>query len=381
MAYLTTTYDSNGFFNHKTNDVIYSGYKPNTYQENTPITLLIWGHGCGGQMAGDLWVINPPSTRQNQNYIGVSLGGKDGACWDADNDYKKVLACIEDVKKYFNIGKIILGGYSSGGDLAYYTAFYHSDKIAGVVINNSSPFKDTSSTPTASLNAAKYKFNVYQMSHTNDTTYKINEVKAEIQILKNAGFPVQFVELPGTHWDPTTATSGTNFDFIKYALPVVNNNNWTMPNTSPPVVVPPVSKVLANFAAPTVSVAQPTDQSFKFWKNIPDGYSNVVKGDYCLEFAVRNTWSSQNTVCMNITIYNPNKYNCTWEECVLDLRNHTLANYGNCTIVGNAGSVVVKPSASIATIPAYSKMSFNLCINRAKDTTAYYSVLVKSVKW
>ena len=60
---------------------------------------------------------------------------------------------LSDIKIYFNIKSkgVVVGGYSSGGDLTYRTAFYHADIFAGVIVENSSPYRDTGSTQAASL--------------------------------------------------------------------------------------------------------------------------------------------------------------------------------------------------------------------------------------
>lgn len=382
MSYLPTTYDNYGFFRHTAPGCSYLGYKPASYSDSAPMTLFVWTHGCGGQAEGDMWAICP--NRSTQKYIAISIGGRDGACWNADVDYTKILAAIEDVKKYFNVGKVILGGYSSGGDISYYTAFFHSDKVAGVVINNSSPFLDSgSASQSAKLAAAKHKFNVYQMSHTNDTTYKIATVKAELQVMRDAGFPVQFIELPGTHWDSSTSTSGTNYDFAKYAIPLVNDNNWQMPGTIPPVIVPPTSKTLEGFSAPSnKSVVAPGGQGRAFTRVVPDGYDNVAKGSYTLSINTYVTSSWSGAFGIDIVFTNNNAYDMSWSEITLDLRNHTLASSGQCTVSGNTGLITIKPVSNNSKIPSMNKASLNLYITRSKTATDnYYQVLVKSIKW
>ena len=95
-------------------------------EHTTPITLFVWMHGCGGQGAGDIYTVAPGG---DQSYIAIALGGREGACWDLNTDTAKVLAAIANVKTHFNINprRVILGGYSSGGDLAYRTAFYNAN--------------------------------------------------------------------------------------------------------------------------------------------------------------------------------------------------------------------------------------------------------------
>lgn len=376
MPYLTTTYDSNGFFHLTSPEGPYVGYKPDTYNEDTPITLFVWMHGCGGNAEGDMWGICPPATRANQNYIGISIGGKDGLCWDINPDYKKVLAAIDHVSEYFNIDprSVILGGYSSGGDLCYYTVFYNADKFAGAIVENTSPFRDTTSTQAESLAAAAWKFNVVHIAHFQDATYPISGVRNETDAMKAAGFPIIRIEKPGTHYDPDTATSGTNYDLITFGLPYINAG-WLAPETTPPL------PVLANFAPPSTTITYPKDKVITVSKVVPDGYANVKKGTYKLKFYTRTTYSGQNGFCVDITIANDNAYDISWEQLTLDLRNYTISNFGQCTINGTTGTVVVIPTADTARIPANNKVSFNLCCNRAAGDASSDQVLIKSVKW
>jgi dienelactone hydrolase len=178
---------------------------PSSYDRThqTPMMLLLWMHGCGGDAEGDSYTVAPPS---NGNYIALSLGGRDGACWDVNADPAAVLAAVAKIKTHFNIApsRVVLGGYSSGGDLAYRTAFYNSGSFAGVLAENTSPFRDTGSSQQASLAAATTKFPVIHLAHINDEVYDIDEVKAEIDAMKHAGFDVNFILRPGTHYDSHT---------------------------------------------------------------------------------------------------------------------------------------------------------------------------------
>jgi predicted esterase len=141
-------------------------------------------------------------------YIALSLGGRDDGdgCWDVNADSAAVLAAVAAIKTHFNIDprRIVLGGYSSGGDLAYRVAFYNSAKFAGVLAENTSPFRDTGSSASQSLAAATAKFPVVHLAHTEDDTYAIDGVRGEINTMKNAGFPVTLIERPGGHSDANT---------------------------------------------------------------------------------------------------------------------------------------------------------------------------------
>jgi predicted esterase len=143
---------------------------------------------------------------------------------------RQVLAAIANVKTHFNINprRVILGGYSSGGDLAYRTAFYNAGMFAGVLAENTSPFRDTGSTQSASLAAATWKFHVVHLAHTEDETYPIAGVRNETDAMAAAGFPITRIERPGTHYDSDAGDTETNHDVRTLLLPHLNDP-WLSP--------------------------------------------------------------------------------------------------------------------------------------------------------
>ena len=202
---------------------------PSSYDttHQTPTELFVWLHGCGGQGAGDIYDVSPNTT---DPYISVAVGGREGACWDPNTDQAKVLAAITDVESHFNIDRhrVILGGYSSGGDLAYRTAFDYAALFAGLLAENTSPFRDTGATASQSLAAASWRFSIVHLAHTGDATYPLAGVLAEIQTVQDAGFPVTVIQRPGTHYDPDTATGGTVHDLVTLLLPYLSDG-WRSP--------------------------------------------------------------------------------------------------------------------------------------------------------
>jgi predicted esterase len=184
-------------------------------------------HGCGGEGSGDIYTISPGGS---QSYIAISIGGREDSCWDPDADQDKVLDAIADIETHFNIDghRVVIGGYSSGGDLAYRTAFYHSTMFAGLLAENTSPFRDTGSTAADSLAAATNKFHIVHLAHTEDDTYPLDGVQSEIAEVQQAGFPVQLIQRPGDHYDDSTATFGTDHDLQVYLLPHLDDG-WRLP--------------------------------------------------------------------------------------------------------------------------------------------------------
>jgi predicted esterase len=213
----------------------YWTYVPAAYDAThaTPMTLLVWSHGCGGQSAGDIDTVSPGGA---QSWISIAVDGREAGvqgsdgCWDPNTDSALLLAAVANVKTHFNIDprRVILGGYSSGGDLSYRTAFYNSAMFAGVLAENTSPFRDTGSSQSASLAAATFKFHVVHVAHTEDAEYPIAGVESETDAMTAAGFPLTLVKRPGTHYDPDTATTGTDHDLRAYLLPHLDDG-WLSP--------------------------------------------------------------------------------------------------------------------------------------------------------
>jgi pimeloyl-ACP methyl ester carboxylesterase len=207
-------------------------YVPNSYDSThaTPTKLLVWLHGLGGQSQYDVSMVSPGVSGGTQSWISLAVGGAEGGGWNVNADTPKVLAALADIKTHFNIDpkRVILGGYSSGGDLTYRTALYNAGLFAGVIVENSSPFRDTGSTQSASIAAASWKFNVAHLLHTGDLTYPAAGVRTELAALSTAGFPVTKIEKAGDHWDNDVGTTGTSYDLRTFLLPFIDAG-WVAP--------------------------------------------------------------------------------------------------------------------------------------------------------
>jgi hypothetical protein len=207
-------------------------FVPDAYDSSnrTPIELFVWMHGCGGEGAGDIYTVSPGG---NQPYISISVGGREDQCWNPNTDQGIVLAAISDIESHFNIDprRVVLGGYSSGGDLSYRLAFYHSQLFAGVLAENTSPFRDTGSTEAQSVAAASWKFHIVHLAHLQDETYPIAGVRNEVDEVKADGFPITLIERPGTHYDNSTSTFGTDHDLQTLLLPYLRKG-WRSPAPS-----------------------------------------------------------------------------------------------------------------------------------------------------
>lgn len=222
-------------FQLNSSESAYWAYVPSSYDASnqTPTKLFVWSHGCGGESGGDIFTVSPGGS---QDWISISVGGRDGECWDPASDQPKVLKAIATIKTHFNIDprSVILGGYSSGGDLSYRTAFENSRQIAGVLAENTSPFRDTGLSGDAALAGASAKLHVVHLAHLQDDAYPIAGVRQETDAMVAAGFPLTRVEVNGSHYDnPGDVVAGmqvpgTDPDVATYLLPRIDDG-WTSP--------------------------------------------------------------------------------------------------------------------------------------------------------
>jgi predicted esterase len=204
---------------------------PSAYDatHQTPTKLFVWLHGCGGENKWDIYNAAPAPTG---NYIAIAPDGREGGCWDTGPDPARVISAIDDVRTHFNIDprRVVLGGYSSGGDLAYRTAYYNSPRIAGVLSENTAPFAHIGVTTEQAIAAATFRFHVVHLAHTEDDTYTTPIVQTDIDSLVNAGFPTELISRPGNHWDNDVGSTGTVYDMKKYLLPYLVQD-WTSPGS------------------------------------------------------------------------------------------------------------------------------------------------------
>ena len=204
----------------------YYGWVPSGY-DGTPSALLVWLHGCGGQSRFDIETYHPA---QAEDFVMIAPTDREGDCWKTPEsgagDDGLVLAAIADVSQRFNIdpGRVVLGGYSSGGDLSYRVAYRHSAAIDAVLASNTAPFRDTGVPAAEAIQPATTRFRIVHLAHTEDEVYPIETVRAELQTLVTNGFPVTSIERPGGHYDDPgeNGLPGTDADIRELLLPEVD---------------------------------------------------------------------------------------------------------------------------------------------------------------
>lgn len=214
----TINANAQGFFELQTaaSGLAYWARLPVGYVAGTPYPLIVGLHGCGDSAQHfATWAIVPWATLETQPYLAVSVGGRDGGCWDLGQDEAKVLEVVDDVRQMFFVHqkKVTLAGYSSGGMLAYYTGLRNAYRFAGILIENSGmPFGDQTD---AVLAAAEWRLNVAANVHIQDGNFTIASTRGDRDRLIAAGFPVQYRERDGSH-------DGHSDNWTEFLLPKIS---------------------------------------------------------------------------------------------------------------------------------------------------------------
>jgi predicted esterase len=199
----SVTKDSLGFFNRNSGKSDYVAFVPASYSKDKPMRLVVGLHGCGDNALNFAkWAVNPWDTRAKQQHIGISVGGETGGgkCWNIGGDDAKVMAAVEDIAKCYWIdrSKIVLAGYSSGGQLAYRVGLKQADKFAGILIENSGLYA-AGDTPAKLTAGASWKINIAHSAHTGDGVFPIAKVQADWTTIRNAGLPLKSQAIAGGH--------------------------------------------------------------------------------------------------------------------------------------------------------------------------------------
>ncbi len=208
----SVTKDSGGFFVRSTTKSIYEAYVPASYTGTAPMRLIVGLHGCGDSAHNfATWGVNPYDTRATQRHIGISIGGRDGQCWNGSDD-DKVLAAVDDISRCFWVHqkKVVIAGYSSGGEIGYRVGLQHASRFAGIIVEDSGLY--AAGNPDTLLANAAWKLNVAHLTHTADPVFPLAQVKADWAKMTAAGFPIKTSVTAGDH-------EGSSADWATWLIP------------------------------------------------------------------------------------------------------------------------------------------------------------------
>jgi predicted esterase len=213
--------DADGFFSRTSAKSPYVAYVPASYSPSQPMRVIVGLHGCSDNALNFAkWGVNPWAGRATQQHIGISVGGETGSnkCWSMGNDDDKVWAAVEDLAKCFwvNRSKVVVAGFSSGGQLAYRVGMTQSSKFAGILIENSGAYASGLAVPSL-LSSATWKIPIAHYAHTSDSVFPITKVRADWSVIQSSSFPLTKTESSGGH-------DGSSDDWM-WLIPL--STSWT----------------------------------------------------------------------------------------------------------------------------------------------------------
>lgn len=339
--------------NTTTTNVTNWAFVPNAYDSThkTPSKLFVWLHGCGGQSQYDISMV---SFMSNQDWLSLAPGGRETTCWSGvSTDGPKILAAIDEMRSHFNIDpkKIVLGGYSSGGDIGYVLAMQNSKLFAGVLFENTTP-NAAALALASSVNDSglPYRFNVVHLAHLRDTTYPISKTRANMALLKSYGFPVVLLEKDGTHWDNDNGTIGTSYDLRTLLLPYLNSQ-WL------------ASPILDA----GVDASKPVDASV----DASVDAKMLDSGDeLMLKTWVRTTYNWGSGYCEEIDLANKSDQTLTWSEFKINMRGGIIRDQSlkgppwdtwNANFSSRKDVVTIRPLDWNKSVPKGGRITIGFC--------------------
>lgn len=195
-----------------------------TVCHSRPKKLFVWQHGCSGTSSWDIEMVKPID---DEDWIALTIGAAETGdnCWENSME-GTILAVIEDVQTRLAIDpkQIIIGGYSSGGDVSYLTIFHNSKKFALGLFENTAPPSNMTTVLAAAAPPNGWRFPIGHLCHTEDSTYRCATVKTRLDAATNAGHAVTYFEMSGGHWEDPVGDRGTWLDFDAKLRPLLGQS-------------------------------------------------------------------------------------------------------------------------------------------------------------
>jgi len=196
-------------------------FVPKALPSGSAVPLLVVLHGSGGDGAGlvDKW----QGLAAEEKMILVGPDSRDPNFWAAPVDGPDFLYdIVERLKKAYPIDprRVYLFGHSGGAVFTLLTSMWESQYFAAAAIHAGAlaDFEAVDGVATA-----KRKIPIEIFSGTADPIFPINEVRMTRDTLRNGGFPVSLIEIPGHDHNYFAISPKINrqaWDYLKhYILP------------------------------------------------------------------------------------------------------------------------------------------------------------------
>jgi predicted esterase len=202
-------------------------YVPSTIKAPAPLIVMLHGSNRTGVTLVEKW-------KDYAKKEGIILAGPDasnlaGWSWPQDGpDYLHEL--VEELKSKYPINprRVYLFGHSAGASFALHMSLMESQYFAATAIHAGSLRDDVSM-----IELAKRKIPISIQVGDSDQFFPLKDVRATRDALKEAGIPVELIEIPNhDHWyyDKAAKFNQTAWEFLKkYELdaePFYQKYNW-----------------------------------------------------------------------------------------------------------------------------------------------------------
>lgn len=202
-------------------------YVPSTVKAPAPLIVMLHGSNRTGVTLVEKW-------KDYAKKEGIILAGPDAsnlAGWSSPQDGPDYLhELVEELKSKYPINprRVYLFGHSAGASFALFMSLMESQYFAATAIHAGSLRDEVSM-----IELAKRKIPISIQVGDSDQFFPLKDVRATRDALKEAGIPVELIEIPNhDHWyyDKAAKFNQTAWEFLKkYELdaePFYQKYNW-----------------------------------------------------------------------------------------------------------------------------------------------------------
>ena len=188
-------------------------YVPSTAKGPAPLIVMLHGSNRTGVTLVEKW-------KDYAKKEGIILAGPDSSnlrVWAAPQDGPDYLRdLVEELKSKYSINprRVYLFGHSAGASFALHMSLMESQYFAATAIHAGALSNQDSSL----LELAKRKIPISIQVGDSDTFFPLEVVRATRDVLKEAGFPVELIEIANhDHWyyDKASKFNQTAWEFLK----------------------------------------------------------------------------------------------------------------------------------------------------------------------
>ena len=188
-------------------------YVPATVKGPAPLIVVLHGSNRTGVTLVEKW-------KDYAKKEGIIIAGPDSSnlrVWGAPQDGPDYLHdLVEELKTKYPINprRVYLFGHSAGASFALHMSLMESQYFAATAIHAGALSNQDSSL----LELAKRKIPISIQVGDSDNFFPLETVRATRDVLKEAGFPVEMIEIPNhDHWyyDKASKFNQTAWEFLK----------------------------------------------------------------------------------------------------------------------------------------------------------------------